>query len=93
MLVEPFPHGTCQRNPRPAILTMDNQSSRILLLAIYKQNNHLASAIIRSVMWAGTIGVCQTGHLQIERLHDAKVGTCQLSLDPVENLITSLIEN
>jgi len=35
----------------------------------------------------------QTSYLQIERLHDAKAGTGQLSVDPGQNLIAGLIEN
>jgi hypothetical protein len=72
MLVEPFPYWPRQRNPGSAILAMDDQRSRIILLAIDKQDHHLTIAVIRSVMWAGTVGMRQTGHLQIERLHDTE---------------------
>jgi hypothetical protein len=93
MLVEAFPHRTCQRNPGPAILPMEDQRSRIILLAIYKQDHHLTIAVICSMVWARTVRVCQTGYLQIERLHDAKVGAGQLLADPDQNLVTRLIEN
>jgi hypothetical protein len=93
MLVEAFPHWTCQRNPGSAILPMDDQRSRIILFAIYKQDHHLTIAVIRSVVWARTVRVCQTGYLQVERLHDAKAGAGQLLADPNQNLVACLIEN
>jgi hypothetical protein len=93
VLVGTLADRACQRNPGSAILTVDNQCGRIILLAIYKQDHHLTIAIIGSVVWAGTIGVSQAGYLQIERLHDAKAGAGQLSVDPGQNLIACLIEN
>jgi hypothetical protein len=45
------------------------------------------------MVWARTVRVCQTGYLQIERLHDAKAGAGQLLADPDQNLVACLIEN
>jgi hypothetical protein len=72
---------------------MDDQRSRILLLTIYEQDNHLTSAFVCPVVWAWAVRVCHTRDLQIKRLHDTKVSTRQLFLDPGKNLITTLIEN
>jgi hypothetical protein len=83
----------CQGKPGSSILSMDNQCGWVTLISINKQNDHLAITIIGSMVWAGTVGVSQAGHLQIKRLHDAEASTDQLSVDPGLNLLAGLIEN
>jgi len=47
----------CQGKPGSSILSMDDQCGWVALLSINKQDDHLAIAIISSVVWAGTVGV------------------------------------
>jgi hypothetical protein len=93
MLVAMFTHWARQGKPGPAILSMDDHCGWVALLSINKHDDHLAIAIISSVVRAGTIGVSQAGDLQIERLHNAKAGAGQLSVDPYLNLLAVLIES
>lgn len=87
VLVGTLADRTCQRNPGSAILTVDDQCGRIILLPINEEDDHLTTAISGSMVWAGTIRVSEAGHLQIERLHDAKAGAGQLLVDPGQNLM------
>ncbi|OGO75486.1 MAG: hypothetical protein A3K41_03360 [Chloroflexi bacterium RIFOXYD12_FULL_57_15] len=75
------------------ILSMDNQCDRFTLISINQQNDHLAIAVIGSVVRAGTVGVSQAGNLQIECLRDTKSSAGQLFDDPRLNLIARLIES
>lgn len=46
-----------KREPGPAVLSMKYQRSRCIALPINEQDDHLAIAILSSVMRAGTAGV------------------------------------
>jgi len=82
-----------QRKPGFSILPMDNQSSGIRMLPINEEDNHLAVAVICTVVRAGTICMSQASHLQIKRLHNAKAGTGQLLIDEGQSLIADLIKS
>jgi hypothetical protein len=56
-LVGTLADRACQRNPGSAILTVDDQCGRIILLPINEEDDHLTIAIIGSMLWAGAIGV------------------------------------
>jgi hypothetical protein len=72
---------------------MNNQCRRIILLAIYKKDDHLTIAIIGSMVRTGTVGVSQTGNLQVERFHDVEASTGQFIIDRGLNLFAGLIES
>ena len=74
MLIAASTTRACEGKPGPSILSMDNQRGRITLFSINKQNDHLAVAIVGSMVGAGTVGVGQTGQMQIECLHDTETG-------------------
>jgi len=93
MVVGIFPCRICQRQPSSVILSVNDQCNQIVCLLINKQHNHLTIAAIRSVVWAGTIGMRQAGNVQIECLHSAKVSLGPLLIDPHMNLFTGLIES
>ena len=64
----------CQGERGPSCLPMDNQCGWIALISIYKHDDHLAIAIIGSMLRTGTLGMSQTGYMQVERLHDMETG-------------------
>jgi hypothetical protein len=72
---------------------MDHQGRRIILLQIDQQDDHLAAAVIGSVVWAGTFRMCPASNLQVECLHNTKIGADQFFHEPGQYLIASLIEN
>ena len=67
-------HRDCQGKPGSSILSMDNQCGWVDLISINQQDNHLAITVIGFMVRAGTVGMSQTGNLQIKRLHGAKAG-------------------
>ncbi|HEU0291422.1 MAG TPA: hypothetical protein VFR47_01725 [Anaerolineales bacterium] len=93
MMVGTLPRRIRQRQPGSVILSVNDQRNRLTLLLINKKDNHLTITVIRSVMWAGTVGMSQAGHMQVERLHDAKPTIGQLLIDPNLSLFTGLIES
>jgi hypothetical protein len=62
----------CQRERGSFLLPMDNQCGWIALLSINKHDDHLAIAIIGSMVRTGTLGMSQTGYMQVERLYDTE---------------------
>lgn len=74
MLMRVHFHRGGKRKPGFAILSMNDQRGRSILLAIHKKDDHLTIAISGSMVRAGTVGVSQTGYMQIERLHNTETG-------------------
>jgi hypothetical protein len=64
----------CQREPGSSFLSMNNQCGRVALITINKHHDHLAIAIIGSMMWAETIGMSLTSDVQVESFHETKIG-------------------
>jgi hypothetical protein len=89
--VPPIQRG--KRQPRFALLPVNDKCDRIALLLIDKENNHLAVALIRSVMRASAILMGHPGHLQVERLHNTKIRVRQLLSDPGLYLLAGLIKS
>ena len=83
----------CQRKPGSSFLSMNNQCGRIALITINKHDDHLAIAIIGSMMRAEAIGVGLTSDMQVKSFYETETGIGQLSIDPCQNLLAGLIEN
>ena len=83
----------CQREPCRTILSMNDHRSRIVILPINQQEDHLAITGIRPMMGAWTVGVSQPGNVQIECLHYAKASAGQLLVDPSLSLLACLVKN
>jgi acyl-CoA synthetase (AMP-forming)/AMP-acid ligase II len=74
MLVSSLSHRICKGEPTFIILSVDDQTGRIIILAINQQDYHLAIAALCAMMRAGAIAVSMARSLQIKRLHDSKAG-------------------
>ena len=53
-------------------MSMQDQRDRFDCVAVDQQNDHLAIALVRSMMWTGTIRDPQFRVMKIKGLHDTK---------------------
>lgn len=72
---------------------MNDECGGRAFFGINKKDNHLAIAIFCSMIRTGAIRMCQSCHLQVERLHNTEAGAGQLLICPNLNLPAGLIED
>jgi hypothetical protein len=88
-----FSRWTCKGNASFLILTMYDQGRGVVLLAIHKQDHHLAVAVGCPVVWALTFKVCQAGSLKVKCLHGAETCFGQFFLDQRQDLSAGVLDN
>lgn len=70
---------------------MQDQRDRFGFLPVYEQDYHLAITVVCTMIRAGTILHAKSRGMQIKRLYDMQMISCQIVIYPIKGVIAGVI--